>query len=109
MDDQPTTKDILDAVNAYATKMDQQFDALKSSIAELRTELGSDMRKLNADTRDFVDRRMADAVAQIAPVARKIDEKDTALVVQLEKTGAVSHHDAVAIQAMSPFAQSRKQ
>lgn len=90
-------QEILEAINALATHMDSRFEAsearLSKEIAETKHEL-----------RDYVDRRISDAVAEISGPVRSVDEKDSELVIMLEKKEIISQVEAQSIGALSPFA-----
>lgn len=105
MENDPTNEEIMDAVQTLtevvqglASHMDVRFDA-----SDRKTATKDDLRKSESNTRDFVDRRITDAIAEIVSPMRKIDEKDSALVTKLEQKMVVSTADASVIVAMSPF------
>jgi maltooligosyltrehalose synthase len=97
--------EIAEAIVTLATHMDKRIeDSRASVVSELRQEITREIRQSEANTRDFVDRRVADAVAEIAGTVRKVDTKDTTLVTTLQQQKVVSPEQAKEITALSPFA-----
>lgn len=88
--------EIAEAIMTLATHMDSRFDSV-------RGELRQEIRQSEANTRDFVDRRITDAVAEIAGTVRRVDTKDSALVLTLQKQKVVSPEQAKEIVSLSPF------
>lgn len=94
------TGDILEALHAFSVNVDKRFDETRD---ELRGEFRKDLRATEASLRDFIDRRVADGVAEIAPVVRKVDAKDSALVERLAEKKVIAQNDKQEMLALSPF------
>lgn len=94
------TGDILEALHAFSANVDKRFDETRD---ELRGEFRKDLRATEASLRDFIDRRVADGVAEIAPVVRKVDAKDSALVERLAEKKVIAQNDKQEMLALSPF------
>lgn len=94
------TGDILEALHAFSANVDKRFDEMRD---ELRGEFRKDLRATEASLRDFIDRRVADGVAEIAPVVRKVDAKDSALVERLAEKKVIAQNDKQEMLALSPF------
>lgn len=100
------TGDILEALHAFSANVDKRFDAAHAEIADTRREMADvrrDIRGTEASLRDFIDRRVADGVAEIAPVVRKVDAKDSALVERLAEKKVIAQNDKQEMLALSPF------
>lgn len=103
MANEPTIQDVLNAMQNFSTDILETIHDLSSHMDEQLKNIRVENRQLDAETRDFVDRRISDAVAEIVPVVRKIDAKDSALVTILEEQAVISPQKAESIAALSPF------
>lgn len=83
-------------IQFLATQTDKKFD-------EFRKEIRTEIRQSEANTRDFIDKRVADIEGQLAPTIRSVDAKDSALVENLTQKKIISSTEASTITALSPF------
>lgn len=121
MENEPTIKDVM----AVLTTLSEGVLDVKNGLQEVRGELQTGLQEvheamqalashtdeqirksrvdLEHSLKDFVDRRISDAVGEIAGTIRKVDEKDSSLVVTLEKSEVINAQAAKNIMAQSPF------
>lgn len=107
MANEPTSREILEAIQLFSNKVDEEFKDIRQEMAHMRAEMATkdELAKVRAEmaTKDFVDRRIASAVEEIAPTMRKIDQKDSALIEKLAKREVISEKESGDINALSPF------
>ena len=103
MEQEPTTKEILEAINNFSTRVDEQFDHVKSEIGGLKLEIG--WIKSNMVTKDFLDDKIAELKGDLIALIRKEDTKLKTLVEILSKRKVIVPDEVKKILSMEPFAQ----
>lgn len=107
--------EILEAIHTFAgsvderfNKVDQRFDKIEFEMGSMKQEMGSmkqEMGSMKAQmvTKDYLDDKLADLRGDLTSIARKSDQKDSALVKNLKNKKVISGDEASSILAMSPF------
>ncbi len=130
--DQPTNKEIIEAIQAFSTNVDGQFRDVNGQFKEVRSNLrdvdtrlydlrnriqivddrlqGVDDRLHQVEntmvTKEYLDERLFDLKADLALLTKKEDRKVTALIEELERQKVLSHETVRRIMAMEPYPQS---
>lgn len=124
MNNEPTTNDILEAVNALSTQIDERFSQvdgrlshLENDVTELKgdvMELKGDMTELKGDvglvrtamvTKNYLDDKLADLRGDLVVLMRKEDKKVQSLVELLHSKKVISEEEAKRILSMDLFPQ----
>jgi hypothetical protein len=95
--------EILEAIHTFAGSVDQRFDKIELEMGSMKQEMGS--MKAQMVTKDYLDDKLADLRGDLMVIARKSDQKDSALVKNLAKNKVISKDEAGSILAMSPFSR----
>lgn len=101
MENESTKTEVLDAVHALtevmqglASHMDARFDAF-----EQRMTTKEDLRKSDADIRDFVERRIAASEDRVIVEVRKVDTKVGTLTDIFERKSVITSDEADIVTA----------
>lgn len=108
--DEPTNHDILEAISAFSSHVDQRFEKLESDVGALKSDvqsLKSDMHLVKSTmvTKNYLDEKLSDLRGDITILIRKEDTKVKALVDILCERKILSDEDKHRIFSMEPFAQ----
>jgi len=100
--------EILEAIHIFAgsvdkcfDKVDRRFDKIESEMGSVKQGMGS--MKAQMVTKDYLDDKLADLRSDLGGLIRRGDQKNSALVKNLEKKKLISKDEAGGILAMSPF------
>jgi uncharacterized protein YydD (DUF2326 family) len=93
---EPTTQDILDAINEFSGQVDQRFEGVDQRFQRIESQMV---------TKDYLDEKMADMRGDLVVLTRKEDQKVKVLVGKLLQKGVLSDDEATEILAMEPFPQ----
>jgi len=94
---EPTNKEILDAINTYASGEEQRFNKLETELTAI---------KANMVTKEYLDDKLADLKGDIIVVIRKEDRKLAVLVDVLYERRVISDEDKKKILSLEPFPTS---
>lgn len=108
--DDTSKQEILEAINAFATDVQHQFDGLKTDVNGLKNDvavLKADMAQIKATmvTRDYPDEKKADLRGDMVVLTRKEDKKVVAIIELLVERNVIEVADAKRILGMEPFPQ----
>lgn len=95
-DKEPTTKEILEAINAFSAETDKQFAQIKGEIGGIKATMV---------TKDYLDSKLFDLRGDIISVIRKEDVKMAKLIDILQKRNVINSEDVKIILSMEPFPQ----
>ena len=88
-DEQPTNKDILDAIQFYAQAMDKRFDGVDGRLDKIENRMDNLENKMNS-----LENRMDNLEAKISSIQTELDtiktKLDQAIKTETEDTGAIS-------------------
>ncbi|MBI5654706.1 hypothetical protein HZC53_03585 [Candidatus Uhrbacteria bacterium] len=101
MEKEPTTQDILEAINHFASDVDDKFISIDKRFDGIET----DIRQIKATmvTKSYLDDKMADLRGDLVSIVRKEDSKVDTFVKIAADEGAISNKSAQKILAISPF------
>lgn len=86
---EPTNTDILEAINAFSSKVDEQFSKINALMV----------------TKEYLDEKMADLRGDIVVVIRKEDTKLRTLIEILQEKQVLDEPDVKRILSLEPFPQ----
>ncbi len=98
MGNEPTIQDVLEAVNATSSAMEERFLSAKQ-------DLEKSQNKLKMDIIDAMDNKLVDLKGDLVILMRKEDKKVTALIGLLTERKIISMDDAKQLLGMEPFPQ----
>ena len=96
MNQEPTTKDVIDVINTFSTKMDGRMDKLEKDVGYLKS---------NMVTKDDLDRSLAKQKGEIVLLTRKGDIKLREMASILRDKQVLTQSEFEHIMSMEPFAQ----
>ncbi len=111
MDKEPTSTEILGAINAFSTKVDERFDKIEGRLdttdGHLKT-IGGRLDTIEAKlttmpTKDDMNEALANTKADIILTMRKEDAKLCTLVEVLREKKVLSDPDIKRILSLEPF------
>ena len=109
-DKEPTTTDILEAINDFASvvetrfaKIDARFDKNDERFEKIETDLK--IIKSTMVTKDYLDEKLGDLRGDLTVLIRKEDNKVRELVNILVEKKVMSMVDREKLFKMEPFAQ----
>jgi len=108
-----THKDILGAVNKFATSVDKRFDGVDKrfdGVDKRFDGLESRVTKIEATmvTKDYLDDKLGDLKGDLVILMRKEDRKLQSLIDILYKRKVISAQEVKQILSMQPFPQFLK-
>ncbi len=103
MTNEPTNSDILEAISAFSTNVDEKFGQVDQRFDRLET----DVTRIKATmvTKDYLDDKLSDLRDDLVVLVRKEDTKVTALVGELTRLNVLPEDSAKRILNMEPFAR----
>jgi len=109
-DTQPTTQDVLEAIQDFSTHVDEQFDKVDKRFGQVDKRFsGIEQRLTKVEatmvTKEYLDDKLGDLRGDLVILMRKEDTKMKALVTILHKRGVITEEDTKHILAMEPFPQ----
>ncbi|MEN9558192.1 MAG: hypothetical protein RL141_561 [Candidatus Parcubacteria bacterium] len=131
MKQEPTTQDILDALQVFSSHVDEQFGKVNEEIASIKgdiTGIKGEMTGMKGEassmkgemagikqelvamrsvmvTKDYLDDKMADLRGDLVTLVRKEDRKLAAVVEELVKRSIFDEPTARRIFELEPFAR----
>ena len=87
MQNEPSTQDILDAINGFASHVDERFEKIESMMV----------------TKDYLDEKLGDLRGDLVVLIRKEDRKLGALIEELLKRNILDQATATRILSLEPF------
>ena len=104
---EPTTSEILEAINVFSNSVDKRFDGDDKSFCEFKSDINQRFNQIEATmvTKDYLDEKLADLRGDLVVLTRKEDTKLTSLVKILEQRKVISAKDAQKIMSLEPFAR----
>ncbi len=125
VNDQPTTQDILEAINTFASSVegrfekidgrfdgiDGRFDHVEGRLDHVEGKLDNVEGRLNRIeatmvTKDYLDDKLADMRGDLVVLMRKEDRKLVTLIDVLKKKQLLSDEETRRILTMEPFPQT---
>lgn len=100
---EPTNFEILQAINNYATKNDQQWS--KNDERWTKNDERLDRIEATMVTKDYLDDKLSDLKGDLVVLMRKEDAKLKALIEILQRRNVISGEDVKTILSMQPFPQ----
>lgn len=86
--------EILDALHIFAGNVDQRFNKVDERFGRIEATMV---------TKDYLDDKLADFRAEWIPIVKKVDTKDSALVVNLAGKKVISRDEEKEILDLSAF------
>jgi len=93
---EPTNKEILEAINNFSTIVDGKFEAIDKRFDKIEATMV---------TKDYLDDKLADLRGDLVVLMRKEDTKVVKLIDILAKHNIISEKEVKEILAMEPFAK----
>lgn len=103
MNNEPKISEVLEAVNALSTHIDEQIKELKDDITELKSDMV--LVKTSMVTKNYLDDKLADLRGDLVVLMRKEDKKVQSLIELLHAKKVISEEEARRILAMDLFPQ----
>lgn len=113
-----THEEILNAINAFATSVDQRFEEVGREFKSVdqrfegidrrfeRIEFDIDEIKSTMVTKDYLDEKISDLRGDLVVLVRKEDTKLNTLVNVLHTKRVLDDRDVGRIESMEPFSKS---
>ena len=89
MNDEPTTKNILEAINTFSNAVDKRFDKIEATMV----------------TKEYLDDKLSDLRGDMVVLTRKEDVKLRTLAEILHKHQVISNDELKQVLLMEPFPQ----
>jgi polyhydroxyalkanoate synthesis regulator phasin len=131
MNEEPTIRDVLDAMQTFSSSVDERFTGLEKDVAGLKTDvtglktdvtgLKTDVAGLKTDvaglktnvatikatmvTKEYLDDKLSDLRGDLVALVRKGDRKLAAVVDELVKRQVFDEDTARRIFELEPFAR----
>lgn len=102
-ENQATLQDLIETINAYATKTDSDIADLKSDVNTIKTDISS--VRSGMVTKDYLDDKLASLRGDSMILIRKEDAKLVATVNILTKRRALTPANKKQLLALEPFPQ----
>ncbi len=94
--DETNKQEILEAINTFATHVEERFNILESDVAQIKDTMV---------TKDYLDEKMGDLRGDLVLLTRKEDKKVVAIIELLVERNIIAAADAKKILGMDPFPQ----
>ena len=103
MSNEPSNKEILEAINFFSTDTDKRFN----SIDERFSDVDKHFSKIESTmvTKDYLDDKLADLRGDLVVLLRKEDLKMKKLIEILKKRKFLNNSEFNEIMSMEPFPQ----
>lgn len=101
--DDTSKQEILEAINTFATHVEERFDFLEADVTGLKADVAQ--IKATMVTKDYLDEKMADLRGDMVVLTRKEDKKVVAIIELLVERNIIAAVDAKRILGMEPFPQ----
>jgi hypothetical protein len=110
MNEEPTIRDVLDAMQTFSSSVDERFTGLEKDVAGLKTNvagLKTDVATIKATmvTKEYLDDKLSDLRGDLVALVRKGDRKLAAVVDELVKRQVFDEDTARRIFELEPFAR----
>ena len=112
---EPTTTDILEAINSFSFDNDKRFDKLENRLELFENKTNQHFEKIDNDlkaikstmvTKGYLDEKLSDLRGDLSVLIRKEDTKVKELVNILVKKKVLNEKDQEKLFKMEPFAQT---
>lgn len=121
MPHEPTTSDILEVIQDFATKVDERFDRIENTMAEMVTKDQFEKRLAGIDgrltgvegrltriettmvTKDYLDDKLGDLRGDLILLARKQNKKLSEVVMELRSRNVFDEETAKRLLEAEPF------
>ena len=115
MNQEPTTQDILEAVQVLSTHIDGQFTDIKGQITDIKgqitgirgevTDIRGEVTDIRAQmvTKAYLDEKFTDLRGDLTVLIRKEDHKLLELVAILKEKQVLNADDVKRVLALEPF------
>lgn len=94
MEKEPTSSDILEAINVFSEKIDGELKGIRKEMTQMRAEMATkdELAKVRAEvaTKDFVDRRFNQLDAKIGTLTNTLEKKDVITKDEAHNIGIAS-------------------
>jgi hypothetical protein len=71
MNEQPTNLEILEAIQSFATSVDDRFDGLEGRVARIETTMVTKDQIAGMVTKDYLDEKLADLHSDIVQFVKR--------------------------------------
>lgn len=110
MAEETTNTEILEAINAFSTKMDGRFDNLEEDVGILKidvSDLKRDVSTIQSTmvTETYLNKKLAEHHGQIVELISREDTRFSALMKALFEKKVLNEQEVKHILAMGPFSQ----
>ncbi|MBI2099218.1 hypothetical protein HYT45_02250 [Candidatus Uhrbacteria bacterium] len=117
MNNEPTTNEVLEAINTLSTHIDERFTRVENDITGIKgdiTGIKGDITGIKGEiieikatmvTKDYLDDKLADLRGDLVVLMRKEDKKVQSLVELLHSKKVISEEEAKRILSMDLFPQ----
>ncbi|MFH1522230.1 MAG: hypothetical protein ABIE43_00235 [Patescibacteria group bacterium] len=96
MNNEPTNKEILEAISAFFGENEKQLSEIKAEIKGMKATMV---------TKSYLDDKMADLRGDLVVLMRKEDVKVKRLIEILQKRKVITGKDVKDLMSMEPFPQ----
>ena len=96
MPNEPSNKEILEAINFFSTEVDKRFDKVDKRFNKIESTMV---------TKDYLDDKLTDLRGDLVVLVRKEDFKVKKLVDILKKRNLLNDTEFNEIMSMEPFPQ----
>lgn len=98
MDNQPTTQDILEAINEFSSRVDERFEKIDERFEKIENTMVTKI-----DLADRLNEKLSELHADLVTLTRKEDKKLGTTVELLAEKCVFTKDEANNILAMEPF------
>ncbi|MBI4272470.1 hypothetical protein HY621_01305 [Candidatus Uhrbacteria bacterium] len=101
----PTNQEILEAVNSYASKMEQRMGSIEERMVT-KEDVDLALGKFRSDITDYLDNKFFDFRGDLVAVIRKEDTKVKELIKVLHSKNMLTKKEANDLLQLEPFPTS---
>ncbi len=106
MDKEPTSREILSAINAFSTNVNERFEKIDERFEKIDERFEKAEGKMTTlVTKDYLDEKMADLRGDLVVLMRKEDTKLLKLVDILKNRKVISESEEKQILSLEPFSK----
>jgi hypothetical protein len=106
MEREITHEEILEAINVFASNIENRFSVVDQRFEGIETHFNRiESTMATMVTKDYLDEKLSDLRGDLVVLTRKEDTKVKTLIDILFAKGIISQEDKKQILAMEPFAQ----
>jgi hypothetical protein len=97
MNPEPSTRDLLEAIIDFSTKVDERFTRIDERFTRIESQMV---------TKEYLDDKLINLKGDLTVLMRKEDHKLVALTKLLATKKIITESDAKSILSLEPFPQS---